>query len=329
MKITTLFIISYITVLLTTIGCGNKNESKSESLTEQEITSDDLAIEAETIEINGVNHYIKKIGNGEPILVLHGGPGMFHNYLTPHFEKLAQDYQIIFYDQRGCGKTDFPQDTTTISTENFVEDLESIRAHLKIEKLNLAGHSWGAALAIEYGKKYPLLLNKLILISPSPSTSEYYDQMFKNIQNKRTEDDMKELVKLMSSKEFENREPSTFLKAICIENKVNLANKNTVDELYKTMSFTSTTANNFLLVNSLMEKNFFDYNITEGIETITCPTLIIVGDLDNVPFASHQKLQESLNARIEVLKPASHYPFFETPKEFNAAVKSFITPEYE
>ncbi|MCB9364811.1 MAG: alpha/beta fold hydrolase [Flavobacteriales bacterium] len=329
MRITNLSIITIVVVLLTLIGCGNSNNQDNKTVAENDSLTKEITIEEETVDINGIKHYIKKIGSGEPIIVLHDGPGMFHDYLVPHFEKLANDYQIIFYDQRGCGKTEFPQDTSTITTANFVEDLEGIRNHLKIEKLILAGHSWGAALAISYGKKYPEHLNKLILISPAPATSEYFDQTFKNMQHKRTDEDTKELVKLMSSKEFEQREPSAFLKAISIGDKVNLAKQETIDELYKPMTFTPANANNLLLVNSIMEKNFFDYDITKGIDVIDCPTLIIVGDMDNVPFASNQILQESLNARIEVLKPACHYPFFETPKEFNRAVKSFISPEYE
>jgi proline iminopeptidase len=329
MRITNLSIITVIVVLLTITGCGNNSDQNTKTTNKDNSLTKELAVEEETVEINGVKHYIKKIGNGEPILVLHGGPGMFHDYLVPYFENLANDYQIIFYDQRGCGKTEFPQDTSSITTVNFVEDLESIRNHLKIEKLNLAGHSWGAALAISYGKKYPEHLNKLVLISPAPATSEYFDQMFNNMQKKRTDEDTKELVKLMSSVEFEKRDPTAFLKAISIGDKVNLVKQETVSELFKPMTFTEASANNFLLVNSIMEKNFFDYNLTEGIEAIHCPSLIIIGDLDNVPFASNQLLQDALGGRIEVLKPACHYPFFETPKEFNSAVKNFITPEYE
>lgn len=327
MKANTIYIpLVILFSLFTFFSCGDQKQPTKN--TSEDVKTEASAIE-ETIDINGVKHFIKKIGSGEPILVLHGGPGMFHDYLVPHFEKLAKDYQIIFYDQRGCGRTEFPIDTTTITTDFFVEDLEAIRNHLKIEKLNLAGHSWGSALAINYGKKYPDHLNKLILISPAPSNSAYFDQMFKNMQNKRADKDTKELVKLMSSRDFEKRDPNTFVKAISLGDKVNLVKQETVTELYKPMTFTEANANNLLLVNSIMEKNFFEYDITEGIKVIQCPSLIIIGDLDNVPFASNQILQESLNARIEVLKPACHYPFFETPKEFNNAVKSFISPEYE
>ncbi len=317
-------------VVLMTIflmSCENKNGNSSTNLSKNDST---LQVIEETVSINGVNHYIVKMGNGEPILVLHSGPGLFHNYLTSSFEKLAADYQIIFYDQRGCGKTDFPSDTSSINLNQYVEDLEVIRNYLKIDKLNLAGHSFGAVLAINYGKKYPDRLKKLILISPAPATSEFFDQMFKNMESKRSEEDIKKMVKTMGSKDFDNRKPETILEAIKIEEKVNLADQTKVDELYKDMIFSEKTANNMLIVNSIMEKNFFNYNITEGMNLITCPTLIILGDLDNVPFASSQLLQENLpNSRLEVLKHSAHYPFFEAQKEFNTIVKDFLNPEYE
>lgn len=237
---------------------------------------------------------------------------------------------IIFYDQRGCGKTAFPKDTSSITIQNYISDLEAIRVHLNIDKLNLAGHSWGAILAIDYSKQYPEHLNKLILLSPAPANSEYFDQMFKNMQSKRKDEDIKEMVKIMSSKEFDDRNPETILSAVKIGDKVNLFDQSKIDELYSSMVFTKESANNMLLVNSIMEKNFFNYNITENMNVITCPTLIILGDLDNVPFASSQLLQENLlHARLEVLKSAAHYPFFENQKEFNLAVDNFINPEYE
>jgi len=318
--------ISFFTIIVALLSACGGNEKQDTT----ENTTTSIATIEENASINGVSHFIKKIGTGEPIVVLHGGPGLFHNYLAPHFEKLAESYQIIFYDQRGCGKTDFPKDTTSINVDQYVEDLEAIRNHLKIEKLILAGHSFGAILAVNYGKKYPDNLKNLILISPAPANSEYFDQMFRNMQNKRTDEDIKNLVKVMSSKDFDKRKPETILDAIKIGDKVNLVDQSKIDELYAPMVFTEQSANNMLTVNSIMEKNFFNYNVTENMTVIACPTLIILGDLDNVPFASSQLLQDNLqNARLEVLQHAAHYPFFEAQKEFNASVKNFLNPEYE
>ncbi|PKP46294.1 MAG: hypothetical protein CVT95_07200, partial [Bacteroidetes bacterium HGW-Bacteroidetes-12] len=175
----------YIVLALLIIGCTTGTNKDNDSLSTGKV-------EDKNIEINGINHYFKIIGTGEPILVLHGGPGLFSDYLISSFEGLAEGYQFIFYDQRGSGKTDFPKDTASISIDNFVEDIEAIRKHLKIDKITLSGHSWGGLLALFYAKKYPDNLNKLILIAPGPSNSEYYEKTLTNMQQKRKEEDTKE-----------------------------------------------------------------------------------------------------------------------------------------
>ena len=317
---TSLLILSLSIVLY---SCGGDSNSDNNGTEKQAVSS--LKTTEETVNINGVPHFIKKIGEGEPLLVLHGGPGLFHDYLVKHFEKLAAKYQVVFYDQRGCGKTIFPKDTSSITMSIFIEDLEEIRKHLKIEKLNLIGHSWGGILAVNYGKKYPNNLNKLMLISPGPSTSAYFDETFNNMQGRRSDDDTKLLIQSMMSKEFEDRDPETFKKTVMLNDKVNLVKQETVEELYAPITFTKENANNLLLVSSMMEKNFFDYNITDGIEVVKCPTLVLIGDLDNVPFLSAQLLSESLpNSQLESIKSACHYPFFETPKEFNHIMFDFL-----
>ncbi len=322
------FSLFLFTSALILINCGNTN--KEDTKKEEVKVEKNIEITSETVEINGVNHFISKMGEGEPLLVIHGGPGLFHDYLVPHFKSLAKKYQVIFYDQRGCGKTDFPTDTSSINIETYVEDLEGIRSHLKLEKLNLIGHSWGSLLAINYAKKYNANVNRLVLISPAPGNSDYFDQTFSNMQQKRSEEDTKSLVEAMISSGFEKREKDIFKNAILLGDKVNLFDQEKVADLYQPMNFDKIKANNLLLVNSLLEKTYFNLNIIEGLNNITAPSLIIVGDMDNVPFSSTQLLHDNLkNSKLEVMKQCCHYPFFESPKEFNSIVKNFLDPEYE
>ncbi|MCO6500310.1 MAG: alpha/beta fold hydrolase [Vicingus serpentipes] len=319
-KLFFILLISCSTILL--YNCGDSSQNSTEEAV--------IEITEETANINGVDHFIQKMGSGEPLLVLHGGPGLFHDYLVPHFKKLAADYQVIFYDQRGCGKTAFPTDTATISMSNYVEDVEGIRKHLKLEKVILLGHSFGAILAVNYAKKYSPNISKLILVSPGPATSQFYDQAFNNMQSKRKSEDTKALIEAMMSDGFSKRESATFKKTILLGDKVNLANQEKIEELYAPMNFDNNNAQNMLLVNSIMEKNFFDYDLTEGIETVTPPTMVIIGDLDNVPFASAQLIVENIKgAKLEVIKKTCHYPFYEDPKEFNRIVTDFLNPEYQ
>lgn len=306
---------SLIVVLFS--NCNNSRNEKNNTIEFVE----------EVVNINGVDHYIKKIGTGEPLIVLHGGPGLFHNYLVPHFEKLSKKHQIIFYDQRGCGQTAFPTDTSTISLEKYVSDLESIRNHLKLNQLSLIAHSWGSVIALNYGKHYPEHLERLVLISPAPTTTEFFDATFSNMQKKRKEEDTKELVQLMMSKNYEKKDGKTFKKALTLGDKINLNNPDNIEQLYAPMSFDETTANHLLLVNSMMEHLFFEYDAKQDIKAIECPTLIVYGASDNVPLASAEYIKDNIeNAQVSVIKNACHYPFFESPEEFNVALDHFLNP---
>ncbi len=68
-------------------------------------SNDSIFIEEGYKDINGVNHYYKIVGEGEPYILLHGGPGMYHDELYPFFLDFAQSNKVIFYDQRGNGKS--------------------------------------------------------------------------------------------------------------------------------------------------------------------------------------------------------------------------------
>ena len=319
----------FFVAVATLFACNGNQPKEVTETVEQQV---EIPTEQKTIEINGVEHFFTIKGNseGEPFIFSHGGPGLSQNYLLPYFDALAANYQLIFYDQRGSGKSAFPKDTTSINIATFVEDIEAIRKYFGKDKITLVGHSWGSLLALHYGQKYPDNLTQLILISPAPTTSAYYEKMLSNMQQKRKEEDTKELVRLMMSKEFEKRDPETFAKAMKIGDKSNLYDQTKVDSLYELHNYNKKTAGNFWLVSNIMEKNFFNYDITSEINNISCPSIIIIGDMDNVPFASNQLLSETLkNTKLEVIKETGHYPFFEDPKAFSNALYNFLNPEYQ
>ena len=104
-------------------------------------------------------------GNGSPLVLLHGGPGYSSFYLKP-LEELGNTRQVIRYDQLGSGKSDVIQDTSLFTINHYVEELESLRSHLKIDTWNILGHSWGTIMAFEYYRKYPDRVSSLIFASP-------------------------------------------------------------------------------------------------------------------------------------------------------------------
>jgi proline iminopeptidase len=155
------------------------------------------------IDVNGASFYYKAIGRGEPVLVLHGGPGLVHRYLLPGLPRISDRHQFIFLDQRSCGKTESPFDPSRMTVPQFVDDIEAIRKTLHIDRMNLMGHSWGGLLALFYAVRYPNHLKSLILISTAGASSEYLQPMAQSIRLKKTAEDRAVMVRLESTAGFE------------------------------------------------------------------------------------------------------------------------------
>ncbi len=90
--------------------------------------------------------YVYEIGDGEPFVVLHGGFGAEHSYLLDAVKGLESKFHFVFYDQRGSLRS--PTNAKNISIHKHIDDLETLRKALGLEKLNIFGHSNGTLLAM-------------------------------------------------------------------------------------------------------------------------------------------------------------------------------------
>lgn len=115
---------------------------------------------------DGSKTYYKTFGKGEPLLIINGGPGMNSNGFEDMAKTLAEKQETIIYDQRGTGKSKLKDlNSKTISMKIMADDIESLRKHLKIQKWNILGHSFGGMLSSYYATVYPNSINKLVLSS--------------------------------------------------------------------------------------------------------------------------------------------------------------------
>lgn len=100
-----------------------------------------------------------------PLLALHGGPGVPHDYIENLADLASDTRRVILYDQLGCGRSDRPDDVSLWQVDRFVEEVGTVRRELGLEKIHLLGQSWGGMLAIEYTLTQPQGLVSLILAS--------------------------------------------------------------------------------------------------------------------------------------------------------------------
>jgi proline iminopeptidase len=115
-----------------------------------------------TIPIRGVSLFVKVIGQGYPLLLMHGGPGVDHLTMSP-FRPCADHFTLIFYDHR-CNGRSVGADVSSMTWENLTADAEALRQTLDFDKWAVLGHSFGGMVALEYALRYPQSLSHLLLI---------------------------------------------------------------------------------------------------------------------------------------------------------------------
>jgi proline iminopeptidase len=108
--------------------------------------------------------YVEECGNpnGQPVLIVHGGPGGGSNPTMRRFHD-PDRYRIVLFDQRGCGRSTPNASLDNNTTQDLVEDIERIRTELGIESWQLFGGSWGSTLALAYAEAYPERISAMIL----------------------------------------------------------------------------------------------------------------------------------------------------------------------
>ncbi|MFC1784812.1 alpha/beta fold hydrolase [Candidatus Neomarinimicrobiota bacterium] len=276
--------------------------------------------------VNGVNHFYKIIGNGEPYMLLHGGPGMYHDELFPFFLEFAKSNKVIFYDQRGNGKSPLENiDSTTFTVELMVEDLEELRKEFGIEKINIIGHSWGGLLAMYYAVKYPNNVKRLILVDAAPVNTELLIKCYENQISMFKPEEWEYLQKLWNSDDYLAGNPNVHNEAMRISEGTVFSNKDVIDDYMEVAAFNETTAKNSVLLNDLAMQMKLNIHVQDRLVNIKCPTLIINGKDDFIVEEAYRLTNQLIsNSNIVLIEGAGHYPFIENKKDFFGELNHFI-----
>ena len=158
------------------------------------------------IQVGKASLYSREIGRGQPVIVLHGGPDFDHGYLLPDLDRLADAFRLIYYDQRGRGRSGVGVQPEEVTLTSDVDDLDEVRRHFQLESSALLGHSWGTVLALEYALRYPERVSRMILMNPAPASTDDYKQLRKEWLEKRA-DDMDRRKAISASAAYKDGDP--------------------------------------------------------------------------------------------------------------------------
>ena len=121
------------------------------------------------LDVGDTRIFCEPIGQGYPVIVLHGGPGLDHGYFRPWLDPLSDRLRLIFVDQRGHGRSDPAEDPDGLSVEQFARDVSSIARALRLDRYAVMGHSFGAFVALQHAVDFPGEASHHILVGGVPS----------------------------------------------------------------------------------------------------------------------------------------------------------------
>jgi len=287
------------------------------------------------VDANGVMLYYVMLGRGEPLLILHGGPGASHDYFLPYLLPLARHHKLIFVDERGSGKSQKLEDRSAYTIENMVEDVEGVRQGLGLGKIDLLGHSYGGALAQAYALKYQRNLNRLILASTwssSAALNEVFVRMKKNMTPElRERIDRLEAQGLYGhGRDYEkNRYSNEYMIAAWGEGYFPYVYHNRPDPNYDPTAL----GNAWDLYREMwgehgefiIDGNLKSVEYTDRLGSIKVPTLMVVGEHDECEPALSEAMHEKIaGSKMVVLPNAGHMTFVDQTGMFIKAVDEFL-----
>jgi proline iminopeptidase len=277
------------------------------------------------IPVDGGKVWYRVVGHGEktPLLVLHGGPGVPSDYLFP-LAALGDERPVIFFDQLGCGRSDRPPDSTLWTVDHYVKEVGEVRRALGLDQVDIYGHSWGAALAIDYMLTGPKGVKGLILAGPLVSArrwAEDADSLLATLPDslqqavKRNEaagtfeaPDYQAAVQVYYSRYLVRTQPWPA--------EVDSSFAGIGIPVYMSMCGPS----EFTLTGSLK-----DYDRTGDLGRLELPVLFITGQYDEVRPASARYFQSLVpGAKLVIVPGAAHLAMQDAPQAYVKALREFL-----
>ena len=283
------------------------------------------------INVNGAELYVEEEGKGTPLVLINGGPGGTHHYFHPWFSKAKKYTRVIYYDQRGCGLSDFIPGEEGYSIHQAVGDLDAIRRALAIDKWVVLGYSYGGFLAQFYTINYPENVAGLILLGASPGmhkdTGQSRQSQYLSGEEKQRLKEIQKQLHEFSVKENLSRKRT--IQALLYNNFLNgdwkrqHFYKPTQEQLSQIALYEWDHDDNF---NSIMNRSQGTVDLTRAFDKCTLPTLILEGKYD---LTWGKKKPEILkanhpNAKMILFENAGHGIYNEEPQKFFSVLKDFI-----
>jgi len=277
------------------------------------------------VQVEGGTVRYRILGEGTRTLVLlHGGPGGASLYLKPLEDLAGPDRRVVLYDQLGCGASDRPGDSSLWRADRFVDELETLRAHLGLEGFDLYGHSWGGMLATDYALAHQEHLRSLVLASTIADAPLLKREMARLLEG--FPEELRET--LRRHEEAGTTDSEEYQEAIMVVYRRHLCRCDPwPPEVVKT--FEDFAMDVYVPMwgpsEFAFDGNLSDWDRVDRLGEIRVPTLITVGRHDELTPACSEQIHERIRgSQMVVFDDGSHMTFWEEPEHYLQIVDEFL-----
>jgi proline iminopeptidase len=279
---------------------------------------------------DGAALFYRMVGAGPDVLVMiHGGPGMDMGYMVPDFGPLAERHRLLFYDQRGGGRSELLRDDPTLYTmARHVADLEALRHRFGLDRMTLVAHSFGPAIAASYAMAHPERVARMIFLGPVPPRAGDMEARYAaGIDSRLTPDERVELARWGAAM-VGGADPVQACRAYwAIGVKPRVARPELASRI--TGDFCSAGAaairSGMGVAGPHTEASLGHWDFRPGLAAVTAPTLIIHGEADAIPMDLVEEWTTALpDAKLVKIPGASHFPYVEAPELVWPVIERFL-----
>lgn len=273
------------------------------------------------VESRGAHLYFKIIGQGKPMIIVHGGPLWDHSYFLPYIMPLSTRYKLIFFDQRLSGRSSPTSDSTAISIEGFADDIEAIRDYLGLGHIYLLGHGWGGLMALKYTIDHPQNVDALILSSPEPANAKHRSLALNSQDTLLTTTELCEDHNILPDS-LPASPQSSINNLLLLSMKSRFYNKAIGDSIYLYIP------DDYLQRQQLLtplRKHLTAYNYYSELTDLQTPTMLIYGAAEPSAHTYGQLLSDTLPRGEQVIiLESGHFPFIEQPAAYFKKIEYFL-----
>jgi proline iminopeptidase len=282
---------------------------------------------------DGARLFYRIEGSGpETLVVVHGGPGNSLESIRLDLAPLAARRRVIYYDQRGGGRSQLFDRAQDLAIDRHVADLEALRGHFGLERMTLFGNSWGGLLVSAYAAAHPDRVERLVLDAPAPPTQveavEMAEEFARRAQT-RFGDAERRRVHMVFDPEVWLRaeDPMTvchdFARAVLQLYRHDMEREprfrgdlcaGPLDSVRRQQS-----------VNQMIWQSLPNYDLRPAVRAVTVPVLVITGESDAIPLSGVANWAANYRqARRLIVPGAGHFVHVEQPQIFFPAVEAFL-----